>query len=79
MNSCLNSPPISVPLSQGGGLKGSSRLFVRPGLNALSLGSSRFMIAGFSAPPSAMEMAADGPEGRQKVRRMLLLLLPALF
>lgn len=53
--------------TQGGNLKEDMQLFVRPGLNALSLGSQHWLILGFSALANAMEIAVSGAEGRRKV------------
>lgn len=46
------------------------QLFVRPAMNSLTLDSQKFLIAGFAAPPHALEMAASGLEGRRKVRQV---------
>lgn len=54
---------------QGGGLVGDSQLFVRPGMGMLTLGSHRWLVAGYSAPPQALEMASSGIEGRRKVSK----------
>ncbi|KAF5828081.1 hypothetical protein DUNSADRAFT_18253 [Dunaliella salina] len=59
--------PGPIQRQQGGGLVGDSQLFVRPGMGMLTLGSHRWLVAGYSAPPQALEMASSGIEGRRKL------------
>ena len=53
------------------------QLFVRPAAEgSLAVNNRRFLIVGFSAPPHALEMAASGVDGRNKVGRSSQHILP---